>query len=103
MMDVFSSTVTTAVIVRCAYETMTLSSTMKLLTCALLTSFCGHFYTSAQSSSPGTSINGTSFPSLIDVTTEDLIGGLQSGLFTSVDLVNVSHEHSLGEFLAKLP
>lgn len=42
------------------------------------------------SSNPGTSINGNPFPSLLDVTTEDLITGLESGLFTSVDLVNAS-------------
>lgn len=36
-----------------------------------------------------TSINGQPFPSLIDVTAEDLISGLERGLFTSVDLVNV--------------
>jgi amidase len=35
-----------------------------------------------------TSINGQAFPSLLDVTTEELITGLESGLFTSVDLVN---------------
>lgn len=34
-----------------------------------------------------TSINGIQFPSLINVDLEDLIGGLESGLFTSVDLV----------------
>ena len=36
-----------------------------------------------------TTINGQSFPSLIDVTLEDLVGGLEQGLFSSVDLVNV--------------
>lgn len=35
-----------------------------------------------------TTINGTPFPSLIDVTLEQLAVGLESGLFTSVDLVN---------------
>lgn len=35
-----------------------------------------------------TSINGTPFPSLLDVTIEDLMIGLESGLLTSVDLVN---------------
>lgn len=36
-----------------------------------------------------TTINGQPFPRLIEVTTEDLISGLERGLFTSVDLVNV--------------
>lgn len=35
----------------------------------------------------GTSIKGKSFPSLIEVDLEDLVDGLESGLFTSVDLV----------------
>ena len=35
-----------------------------------------------------TSIKGTTFPSLIDADLEDLVTGLESGLFTSVDLVN---------------
>ncbi|KAI7517011.1 hypothetical protein KC343_g23121, partial [Hortaea werneckii] len=35
----------------------------------------------------GTIIKGQQFPSLIDVTLEDLSTGLESGLFTSVDLV----------------
>ena len=34
-----------------------------------------------------TAINGTAFPPLIEATTEDLIRGLESGVFTSVDLV----------------
>jgi amidase len=34
-----------------------------------------------------TSINGTAFPPLIEATTEDLVRGLEAGLFTSVDLV----------------
>ncbi|KAJ9605109.1 hypothetical protein H2200_010499 [Cladophialophora chaetospira] len=34
-----------------------------------------------------TAINGTAFPPLIEATTEDLVRGLESGLFTSVDLV----------------
>ena len=34
-------------------------------------------------------MNGKPFPSLIDVTTEELNVGLESGQFTSVDLVNV--------------
>lgn len=35
-----------------------------------------------------TAINGQDFPPLIDATLEDLVSGLDSGLFTSVDLVN---------------
>ena len=33
-------------------------------------------------------VKGKEFPSLIDVTIDDLQGGLETGLFTSVDLVN---------------
>lgn len=36
----------------------------------------------------GTDIDGHSFPPLIDATLEDLVNGLNAGLFTSVDLVN---------------
>ena len=39
-----------------------------------------------------TSINSISFPDLIEATTEDLIAGLESKLFTSEDLVNVRHD-----------
>ena len=46
------------------------------------------FLANAQSSCNATSINGTPFPSLLDVTAEDLLVGLESKLFTSVDLVN---------------
>jgi amidase len=41
----------------------------------------------AQCYNQSTSINGTAFPPLIKATTEDLVRGLESGLFTSVDLV----------------
>lgn len=40
-------------------------------------------------SNQSTAINGTAFPPLIEATTEDLVRGLESGLFTSVDLVQV--------------
>jgi len=36
---------------------------------------------------PRTSIKGTPFPSLIDVDLENLVAGLEQGLFTSADLV----------------
>lgn len=38
---------------------------------------------------PSTAINGVPFPSLLDVTTEELITGLEAGLFTSVQLTQV--------------
>ena len=38
---------------------------------------------------PRTAINGIAFPPLIEATMEDLTRGLESGLFTSVDLVSV--------------
>ena len=34
-------------------------------------------------------VKGQQFPSLINVTVDDLVAGLTSGLFTSVDLVHV--------------
>ncbi|KEY64704.1 hypothetical protein S7711_02903 [Stachybotrys chartarum IBT 7711] len=40
------------------------------------------------SASTGPPVKGQPFPSLIDVTIDDLTDGLDSGLFTSVDLVN---------------
>ncbi|KAK8073702.1 Amidase [Apiospora phragmitis] len=39
-------------------------------------------------SSTSTAIGGTPFPPLIEATLEDIVTGLESGLFTSVDLVN---------------
>ncbi len=72
-------------------EAMAAFNSVRLFTYTLLTSFCVNFWASAQlCTSNCTSINGTPFPSLIDVTTEDLITGLETGLFTSVDLVNVN-------------
>lgn len=52
----------------------------------LLTLCCG--FSTAISSCNATSIHGTLFPSLLDVTLEELAVGLESGLFTSIDLVN---------------
>ena len=63
----------------------------RLFTYSLLTSFWVNVWANTQvvlTCSNRTAINGTPFPSLIDATTEDLISGLESGLFTSVDLVN---------------
>ncbi|KAH8662187.1 amidase [Xylariales sp. PMI_506] len=42
----------------------------------------------AQCTNSSTSIDGKPFPPLIEATLEDLVSGLESGLFTSVDLVN---------------
>ena len=36
-----------------------------------------------------TTVRGMPFPNLIDVTTEDLVTGLESGQFTSVELTMV--------------
>jgi len=44
-------------------------------------------YNQAETRYPAGSISG--FPALIEVTLEELETGLESGLFTSVDLVNV--------------
>jgi hypothetical protein len=48
-----------------------------------------------------TSINGIAFPSLIDVTLEELVVGLESGLFSSVDLVT-AYIARIGEVNATL-
>lgn len=69
---------------------MALPLIKQLLGCYLLLFIVSSFGIHAASSCANeTTINGQPFPSLIDVTTEDLISGLERGLFTSVDLVNV--------------
>ena len=72
------------------FDSMAPLTTMKLFAYSLLSTACLNWCATAQPgcANTSTSINGMAFPSLIDVTTEDLIGGLESGLFTSVDLVN---------------
>ena len=42
-------------------------------------------------------MNGKPFPSLIDVTTEELVTGLESGQFTSADLVAVWSARELSQ------
>ena len=74
-----------------SFEAMAFPTAMKVILHVMLISTWAKVWTTAQVALPcssSTAINGTPFPSLIDVTTEDLIGGLESGLFTSVDLVN---------------
>lgn len=69
---------------------MAIHSKARLLACTVLSSLCFTFLTNAQTCyNSSTAINGKPFPPLIEATTEDLITGLESGLFTSVDLVNV--------------
>ena len=55
---------------------------------AVTTLVSGLSFCAAQLCSPYAPCNGTSFPALINATLDDLQGGLVSGLFTSVDLVN---------------
>ncbi|KAB5550001.1 amidase [Coniochaeta sp. 2T2.1] len=69
--------------------------TMRGFVCRILAfagtaSYLGHgILASAQvCSNSSTAIGGTPFPPLIEATLEDLAKGLESGLFTSVDLVN---------------
>ncbi len=77
-----------------SYTTMAFLSAAKLLWVAY-TALSWNVVTNAQSCyNSSTAINGKPFPSLIDATTEDLIMGLESGLFTSVDLVNVRKDAS---------
>ena len=57
--------------------------------CTLVGSLCFNALTTAQQCyNSTTAIHGKPFPPLVEATTEDLITGLESGLFTSVDLVN---------------
>ena len=68
---------------------MVRSLRVKLLAIAVVGGFYANLIASAQvCSNSSTAINGKPFPPLIEATTEDLITGLESGLFTSVDLVN---------------
>lgn len=55
--------------------------------CTLALSACS-VALSASCTNSSTSIDGKPFPPLIEATLEDLVSGLESGLFTSVDLVN---------------
>lgn len=64
---------------------------MRLLACSLLTAICFNSGSAQVCRNSSTAIGGKPFPPLIEATTEDLITGLESGLFTSVDLVNVSY------------
>jgi hypothetical protein len=74
------------------YVKMAFLSAAKLLLLAYA-ALPWHVVTNAQSCyNATTAINGKAFPSLIDATTEDLMSGMESGLFTSVDLVNVSND-----------
>lgn len=66
------------------------SATVKMLGSAFvqkLAALAAIAFTVVQGQS-STAINGKDFPPLIEATLEDLVSGLDSGLFTSVDLVN---------------
>lgn len=66
------------------------SATVKMLGSAFvqkLAALAAIAFTVVQGQS-STAINGEDFPPLIEATLEDLVSGLDSGLFTSVDLVN---------------
>ena len=68
---------------------MALPASFRFLAVLLLLSSLVNLWAIAQSYLRSTLINGVAFPRLIDATTEDLAAGLEAGLFTSVDLVNV--------------
>lgn len=70
------------------FEPMAFSTPLRVLTYSLLASNVWANTQIVLPCSNRTTINGTPFPRLIDATTEDLFSGLESGLFTSVDLVN---------------
>lgn len=76
-------------------DNMASSSAMALL--VLIVSWMSmHALSAAQSFwNQSNVINGTAIPPLIEATTEDLLRGLESGLFTSVDLVSVCPDRGL--------
>lgn len=75
--------------VLCAIEEMASRMSFKVLTRCLVALLPFNLLGAAQiCPNASTAIAGKSFPPLIEATTEDLITGLESGLFTSVDLVN---------------
>lgn len=63
-----------------------------VLTCTELLSWSSLLSTSFAAPAHPSSSNGTAstYPGLLEATTEELVTGLESGLFTSVDLVKVS-------------
>ncbi|KAJ4397522.1 hypothetical protein N0V93_001753 [Gnomoniopsis smithogilvyi] len=66
------------------------SATVKMLGSAFIQKLAAlaAIAVSACQGQSSTAINGEDFPPLIEATLEDLVSGLDSGLFTSVDLVN---------------
>lgn len=75
--------------VLCAIGDIASRASFKMLLHYLVALLPFNFLASAQTCfNTSTAIDGKSFPPLIEVTTEDLIRGLETNLFTSVDLVN---------------
>ena len=75
--------------VLCVTEEMASFMSFKMLTRFLVALLPFNLLAAAQiCPNASTAIGGKPFPPLIEATTEDLINGLESGLFTSVDLVN---------------
>ena len=75
--------------VLCVTEEMASFMSFKMLTRFLVALLPFNLLVAAQiCPNASTAIGGKPFPPLIEATTEDLINGLESGLFTSVDLVN---------------
>lgn len=66
------------------------SATVKMLGSAFVQKLAGlaAIAVSVCQGQSSTAINGEDFPPLIEATLDDLVSGLDSGLFTSVDLVN---------------
>ena len=54
------------------------------------------------SNADSTTVKGTPFPSLIEVTLEDLIIGFESNLFTSVDLTNVRQSYYIHTYYKEM-
>ena len=70
-------------------------SSAKLLACtALWSSFLSSLAAPSQSLKAARA--SSTYPELMDATAEDLIAGLESGMFTSVDLVEVSFAQICG-------
>lgn len=65
-----------------------LGSTFTQSLVAFAAAACCASQAQSTSSNSSTAIDGTPFPPLIEATLDDLVSGLDAGLFTSVDLVN---------------
>ena len=89
-MDTLLAAVVTVACCCVLFEAMSSLKNFRMVACTIIAVLCFNYLTVAQyCDNSSTAINGKIFPPLIDATVEDLVAGLETGLFTSVDLVNV--------------